>query len=55
MGNTGIFPFTSREIMSNGVEMESGNPLFSGDGCWFLFLPHSLFQVNSYLGLDARY
>jgi hypothetical protein len=37
------------EIMSNGVEMESGSNLFSGDSCWslFLLLPHSLFQVNS--------
>jgi len=32
-----------------GVEKESGSTLFSGAGCWFLFLllPHVLFQANS--------
>ena len=32
-----------------GVEKESGSTLFSGAGCWvlFLLLPHVLFQANS--------
>jgi len=36
------------EVFAIGVETESGNTLFSGDGYWFLFLlfPHSLFQAN---------
>ena len=35
------------EVVSIGVEKEASNLLFSGDGCWFLFLPHSLCQANS--------
>ena len=38
-----------KEVVSIGVEKESGNSLFSGDSYWFLFLflPHVLCQANS--------
>ena len=44
-GERGSAPL--QEVVSIGVEKELGDPLLSGDACWFLFLPHSLCQTNS--------